>query len=452
MEPQSARTFPQEPTLYERNRLLIKGLLIGFLILLMLIPANLIMQLVKERAARQQQVISEVSSKWGQSQTLAGPYIIVPYTIVTDSVNGKARTIRKEAHFLPDVLDIKGDMQPEVRGRSTYDVILYRATLAVTGRFNPLPVADLGIRPDQVAWNEARLVFNLSDASGLQDDVSLRLNESGAALTLQSANTETGGMPANTLSVPIQLNPGAANTFSMAVKLRGSQDLSFAPMGRSTTATITSPWKSPSSIGSYLPNTSTPYSNGFTANWHILQASRPYPQAWKDGTPDFRSHTFGTRLIQPADSYAKTERSVKYAILFIALTFIVFFFIELLQRRQVHPLQYLLVGFALCVFYTLLLSISEYTGFDLAYLIAAICTVALIGLYVQSIFHSGKTALGFTSALSTLYGYIYIIIRLEDTALLAGSIGLFIILAIIMYFSRKIDWYNPGRQKTIAGA
>ena len=153
------------------------------------------------------------------------------------------------------------------------------------------------------------------------------------------------------------------------------------------------------------------------------------------------------RLIQPTDNYAKTERSVKYAILFITLTFVVFFFLEIFQKRQVHPLQYLLVGFALSVFYTLLLSISEYTGFNVAYIVAAAATVLLVTMYVWSIFKQGKVATVFGAALAGLYTYIFVLIQLQDYALLFGSMGLFVIIAVLMYFSKKIDWYAP--QKTI---
>jgi inner membrane protein len=233
--------------------------------------------------------------------------------------------------------------------------------------------------------------------------------------------------------------------FSLDIKLKGSELLYFTPVGRTTEVNMTSSWKDPAFDGQYLPDTSDISGKGFSAWWKVMQVSRNYPQCWADGTYDLASSSFGVRLIQPTDNYAKSERSVKYAILFIALTFTVFFFLEILQRKQVHPLQYILVGFALCIFYTLLLSISEYTGFNAAYIIAGSATVALIGLYVWSIFKKGRIALGFTLALGGLYAYIFILIQLQDYALLFGSIGLFIIIAILMFYSRKIDWYNSGK-------
>ncbi|MFT4094485.1 MAG: cell envelope integrity protein CreD [Niabella sp.] len=234
----------------------------------------------------------------------------------------------------------------------------------------------------------------------------------------------------------------AENTFAVNLKLKGSENLYFTPVGKTSIVNLSSKWKTPAFDGQYLP---APYSindNGFTARWKVLQVSRNYPQAWLSGGYDLESAAFGVRLIQPADNYSKTDRSVKYAILFIALTFTVFFFLEIIQKRQIHPLQYLLVGFSLCIFYTLLLSISEYTGFNPAYLIAAPATVSLIGLYVWGIFKKAKVALAFIVALGGLYTYIFILIQLQDYALLFGSIGLFLIIAVLMYFSRKIDWYG----------
>lgn len=431
------------PSFYDRNRLLIKGLLIGFLILLMLIPAAMISNLVSERAGRQAEVISEVSSKWATAQTITGPVLIVPYNFTYKGANGQIVTVKKWAHFLPDDLKINGTVIPEVRRRTLYDVTLYRSELNLTGRFSPLPLGNLQLAPESMIWAEAKLLIGINDARGLQEEVALNWGDTQVRFE--------AGMPENNalkqgLSAPVALNAQSNIPFTIKLNLRGSENLSFTPVGRSTEVSIASTWPHPDFDGQYIPDVPATISEqGFKAHWKILQASRPYPQSWKDGTPDLHASSFGVHLIQPADGYAKTERSVKYAILFIGLTFIVFLFLEILQKRQIHPLQYLLVGFALCIFYTLLLSISEYLGFNIAYLIAAIATVSLIGCYTWNVFQSGKTAIGFTIALGGLYSYIYILIQLEDYALLFGSIGLFVILAIIMYFSRKIDWYGIGK-------
>lgn len=429
----------------DRNRLLIKGFLIGFLILLMLIPAAFIGSLVRERQERQLHVVEEVSSKWASAQIVTGPVLIVPYTYAYNGTDGKPITLRKTLHLLPETLQVTGKVSPEIRKRSLYQVMLYRSALQLNGSFAPAQLNALNIDSGTIDWKDARILLGITDARGLEEEVSLQWP--GGVRKLEPGMPENGAL-SDGLSIPVTFDPAAGAAFSISLKLRGSAALSFTPVGKSTEVTLESPWPHPAFDGKYLPDTSAYISDkGFSAHWKILSSSRTFPQAWKDNKVDILSSEFGVRLLQPADGYAKTERSVKYAILFIALTFIVFFFLEILQKKQVHPLQYLLVGFALCIFYTLLLSISEYTGFNAAYAIAAIATVSLIGFYVWSVFRNGLTALGFTAALGGLYGYIYILIQLEDYALLFGSIGLFVILAILMYFSRRIDWYGTGHGK-----
>lgn len=429
----------EQASFFEKNRLLIKGLLTGFLILLMLIPAALIGNLVNERQQRQEQVVQEVAGKWADAQTVTGPVLIVPYNYTYKASEDKIITVRKTIHLLPESLRINGEVLPEVRKRSLYEVTLYRSDLKLEGTFPAMPLEALGIDSGSVIWNEARLLLGISDARGLEEEVALQWN--GSPHKLEAGMPENGALKTG-LSVPVQLNAGGSASFGMNLKLRGSENLFFTPVGKTTEVALHSSWKHPAFDGKYLPDTSADIDeHGFRAHWKILAVSRAYPQFWKNNEVDLKASSFGVRLIQPADGYVKTERSVKYAILFIALTFIVFFFLEVLQKKQVHPLQYLLVGFALCIFYTLLLSISEYTRFNVAYGIATTATMSLIGLYVWSVFHSAKTALGFTLALGGLYTYIYVLIQLEDYALLFGSIGLFVILAILMYFSRRIEWY-----------
>jgi inner membrane protein len=433
-----------QPTFFDRNRTVIKGFLIGILILIMLIPAAFTQELVRERQQRQQEVVSEVSSKWAGAQTIAGPLLVVPYKFYEKDKDGKVFEYRRNIYLLPEQLAIHGKIDPEVRHRSLYDVTLYRSTISLEGAFGSLPLEKLRIAPESTLWNEAHLLLGLNDARGLEEEVKLNLNDQ--PLTLEA------GLPENTalqqgLSTPLSLDSTKPSHFNLTIKLKGSERLFFTPVGKTTEVTLSSSWKDPAFDGQYLPtNTADVSDSGFNAKWKILQVSRNYPQYWIDGNYDLEKSSFGVKLIQPADGYAKTERSVKYALLFIALTFTVFFFMEILQKRQIHPLQYLLVGFALCIFYTLLLSISEYTGFNPAYFIAASATVCLIGLYVWSIFRKGQIALGFALALGVLYSYIFILIQLQDYALLFGSIGLFVILAILMFCSRKIDWYNAGKQ------
>jgi inner membrane protein len=427
-------------TTWEKSKMLIKGFLIGFLILVMLIPVAMLSELVAEREQRQNEVIKEVSSKWATQQTVAGPLIMVPYLVKTDSTKAP---IRRNAYILPDQLKINGKMLPEVRHRSIYDVTLYRSALQFSGSFDPSVIQKLGIPVENILWNECQVMLGLDDARGLEEEVAMQWQNNRLLLE--------AGLPDNIalktgLSGKIQLDSTRPMAFNLNLKLKGSSYLYFVPLGKTTEVTLTSPWKDPAFDGNYLPSQPARISDsGFTAKWNILQVSRNYPQVWKDAANyDLNASAFGVKLLQPTDGYAKTQRSVKYALLIIALTFTIFFLVEILQKKQVHPLQYILVGVALCVFYSLLLSISEYVGFNTAYAISATATVALISLYVLGIFKEMKIAAGFGAALGALYTYLFVLIQLQDYSLLFGSIGLFVIVAIIMFYSRKINWYGAS--------
>jgi inner membrane protein len=228
--------------------------------------------------------------------------------------------------------------------------------------------------------------------------------------------------------------------FSATVQLKGSGDLLFVPTGKTTTVSANSSWPNPSFTGSYLPDVRAVKDSGFNADWKVLYLNRKYPQQWKDNVHEMDGSAFGVDLIIPVDAYQQTTRSVKYAILIILLTFTAFFLIEWVYRRPIHSFQYALVGLALCLFYTLLLSFSEYIGFNSAYLTAAAATIILIAWFVRSILRSSMMSLFIGALLTLLYGFIFTLIQLQDYALLMGSIGLFITLGVVMYFSRKIKW------------
>lgn len=429
---------------WHKNRILIKSLLIGTLTLLMLIPASFIRQLVYEREQRKEEVIQEVSSKWAQAQTITGPVIKIPYWDYSTLADKTLIKVKKNAYFLPDQLSINGNVEPQIRHRSIYDVTLYNSEINLEGSFLPIDIAALSITPENIIWSESEILLGINDLHGLEEDVQLYWNDTSYLL---DAGLPENEILQNGLNKKIQINPESAAHFKVKLKLKGSEDLSFSPVGKSTKANIKSSWQHPSFEGKFIPsNAAIINKNGFNATWNILQVSSGIPKSWKDKKVDLFQSDFGIKLLQPNDGYGKTERSVKYAILFIGLTFTLFFFIEILQKKQIHPLQYLLVGFALSIFYTLLLSFTEYCGFNMAYGISSSATILLIGLYVMSIFKKLNITLLFSGVLSALYAYIFVLIQLQDFALLFGSIGLFAILAIIMFYSRKIDWYGTLKQ------
>jgi inner membrane protein len=231
--------------------------------------------------------------------------------------------------------------------------------------------------------------------------------------------------------------------FSFTLDINGSQSLNFLPVGKNTNVSLHSSWSNPSFSGSYLPDNREIGPDGFSADWNILHLNRNYPQQWTGSSYSIGESAFGLNLLFPVDQYQKSNRAVKYAIMFIALTFISFFFSETLRKIRIHPMQYLLVGFALIIFFSLLISLSEYVGFGYAYLISGSMIVAMITLYYYSLVKNIRATAIISLIMVTLYLFLFTILQLQDYSLIMGSIGLFVILAVVMFLSRKIDWYAP---------
>ncbi|RXK83091.1 cell envelope integrity protein CreD [Filimonas effusa] len=429
-------TTDQAPNRFT-NKVFFKAFITGFLILIMLVPAQYVNNLVKEREQRQKQVVEEVSSKWATAQTFTGPYLVIPYSV---SQPGK-QPVTQKMILLPEELKVDGTVTPAQKHRSIYQVLLYKAKIECTGHFRF--VLPENIPATNLKLGESRICIGISDFKGIEDKLQLQVNNIPHTLQpgLPTSEIDNSGF-----SAPLALTTTNLDTtlsFRLPLQLKGSSQLHFAPLAANSSFSLSSPWPSPSFDGSALPSLpADPGPDGFHATWNFNQANLPFPVAITTETVNKQALAFGLTMMEPADQYVKTLRCTKYAILFIGLSFALFFMVELMYKRPVHPLQYLLVGLALTVFYTLLLSISEFIQFDLAYLIATVATVSLISLYVKGYFGNWKIAGIFAGLLSALYGFIFILIRLEDTALLVGSIGLFVMLAIVMYISRRINWYG----------
>lgn len=438
-----------EPNFWQRNRVTIKAISVGILILVLMIPTGFIYMLIMERKERQAEVVAEVSSKWAGPQTISGPYLVIPYTTEEKNADGKLVVIKHLAYCLPEELKINGNLFPEIRSRSIYKVVLYKTTLNIQGNFSAERFTELGVESGRLQLNDAQLCFGLTDNRGIENQLFILWN--GADRPFNA------GVPKNALansgvSIPVSLADSAKPlSFNINLQLKGSEYLFFAPLGKQTVVQLKSSWTNPSFDGKFLPASQTVDEKGFTAAWKVLHFNREFPQVWTDTEVNSASSSFGLNLLLPNDAYGKSLRAVKYAILFISLTFCLYFFIELFQKRSVHPIQYVLVGLALCIFYTLLLSISEYLDFNLSYTIAATATILLITFYTKSIFEKWSIAMLFGVFLTLLYSFIFILIQLQDGALVFGSVGLFILLAVVMYYSRKIEWnYSPSvRSKTL---
>jgi inner membrane protein len=344
--------------------------------------------------------------------------------------------LTKLAYFIPDTLTMDVDVTPEQRHRGIYQVMLYSSVTRAQGRFSPIALQQLDIRPEDALWDQAYLCMGLADSKGLKD-IKFTWNNLEAPLNAASINNAIvrDGFGAN-----VRVSADQSFNFSVTISMNGSEQLLFTPLAKKSTVSMVSAWPDPSFTGSQLPDHRIT-NKGFVATWKNPANTRNFPAAWKgEGAVVTQPTPFGADLFIPVNGYQKTLRSVKYAILCILLTFAAFFIIETVSKRSVHPFQYALIGLALILFYTLLLSFSEYTGFNTAYIIASIATVGLIGWYVRGILQSSKLSAVLGTVLVLMYSYVFTILQLQDYSLLLGSIGLFLTLGVIMYFSRKIQW------------
>ena len=448
---------------WSKSKVLVKGLIISFLVLLLIIPTIFIQELIAEREQRQNEAIAEVSSKWAGGQVVTGPMLVLPYwQSEGDSATKKIRS-KHFAYFLPDALTVNASIFPKEKHRGIYKVMLYNSMVHLSGQFKEIDISKMNIIPEDVIWNEAFVKLNVSDVKGLNEELTLNWNNQPFSLSPQSFEDRSGskGLTAN---IPLSSAADLKNLpFSIKLDLNGSEELLITPVGKSTSVSIQSSWPHPSFIGDILPQTSQVKDTGFTATWKSMAYKRAYPQQWKDdayilgnrsrsfqgvnrktevvmNSSQINDASFGASLFVPVNGYQKTLRSVKYAVLCILLTFAAFFLIETSNKRSVHPFQYGLVGLALVLFYVLLLSLSEYIGFNISYIIASVATIGLISWFVKGILFSNRLSGLLSLVLVLMYTYVFTILQLQDYSLLFGSIGLFITLAVIMYFSRKIQW------------
>lgn len=413
---------------------------------LLLIPTGMITNLIHEREAVQKEAIEEVSSKWGDAQTLTGPFISIPYyKFIKQSSNninddGKIVRVKDYIHILPTELKLNGDLQPNLKNRGIHEIVVYNTNIHVAGYFEPINLNELDIPLENIRLSDAVLTTGITDLRGVKEQVQLKWNDTSS---LFNPGVVSNDVVKSGINAPINLqnSDSLKHNFSFNLELKGSEYIYFTPVGKNTELAFKSPWKHPKFTGAFLPDTSD-FENGFASKWKILHLNRNYPQMWTGPQYEIGSSAFGIDLFVPVDNYQKSFRASKYAILFIAFTFIAFFFIEVMNKVFIHPIQYILVGIALVVFYTLLLSLSEHIAFNFAFLISSLATILLVAGYVRAILGHAKFALLISGILFLMYSFIFVIIQLQDFALLFGSIGVFVILAIVMYVSRKIDWYS----------
>ncbi len=408
-----------------RDSVTVKLLSAGFIALLLLIPASMVRQLVQDRSGTHGEAIAEISDSWGRAQIVSGPAIVVPFRN-EDSIS--------YAYFLPESLDVIGSLETETLYRGIYEAAVYTSRLEISGRFAAPDFSDWSMDDADILWEEAAVAVGITDMRGIQNQVTL---EWGDISTIFGPGIQEDAVMGAGMSAQVPID--SARAFRFSLDLKGSRSLFFVPVGKETHVSLMSPWSDPSFDGAFLPVSREVTDDGFEADWMVLDLNRPFPQAWRGRSADLRGSAFGVRLLMPVDHYRKTLRASTYAILVIGLTLLSIFLLEVLLQRRAHPFQYILVGLGLCMFYGLLLALSEHLSFNLSYAMAAVATTTTIAAYLRTVFQAKSYGVG--GVLLTAYAFMFVLLQLEEMALLVGMIGLFVILAATMYLTRNIQWF-----------
>lgn len=424
-----------------------KVAVIGLLILVLLIPLAMINGVIAERDRTGRSAVSEVQRTWGGAQFIAGPALVIPYDIVHTTKAGEEYVSRYHLYLLPETLDIEADVAADIRRRGIYDVPVYTATMRLRGAFPKPDFTTLKITDSAVDWDNAYVALSVSDGRAIAELPGVTF--AGKELRFEPGGEPVKGLPP-TIVAPLgtilhTAGRGTAPSFDIELRVNGSESLRFLPAGDTTRLTMRSTWPSPSFSGNYLPEQHDVRADGFTASWKVSSIGRVMPSRWTDAvaaTGMAELSAFGVDLYSPISVYRLTERAAKYGILFIGLSFVSYFLFEIVAGLRLHPLQYLLVGLANCLFYLLLLSLAEHAGFGWAYLASGLASCALIVGYSQSVLGDRRRTMIMAAVLGLLYGFLYLTLKAETYAMLAGALGLWAVLAIVMYLTRRIDWYG----------
>jgi inner membrane protein len=417
---------------------------VGFVFLLisfLMIPMYWIQSLIEDRENLQKNVEQEVANSWGQEQLIRGPVLCIPFEETT-MIDGKPYTDNHLLFLTPDDLSIQANANSETRTKGIFNTVVFTSDNTITGSFNLETIPkSTNIR---YRFNDAVMITGITDQTAITNKIETKWNGS-ASKTIPG--TKHAGFASAGFHCATPINPEQEKfSFSQQFTARGSTAIRYLPSGKNSDIDIKSNWNSPSFTGRNLPQQREITDKGFTAHWDASEYNRPFPDFWRDAEYQFDSNTgvFGVKLYQTADFYQKNMRSVKYAFLVITLSFLVFFFYEMLLKIKIHPIQYIMIGLSLAIFYALLISFTEHIGFNQAYLISAVAVIGLIAFYAYAIIRKTKLIVLLTGLFSMLYAYIFILLQLEDYALLAGCIGMFAILASVMTMSRRVNWYEIG--------
>jgi inner membrane protein len=432
----------------------IKVFTIGFLILLLLIPLGMIHETINDRDQVHQTARTDIQRTWGESQLIAGPVLVLPFDAVHVNQRGERFVNRSEMYILPAELDIDASVDSEIRYRGIHKVPVYSSGIRLRGTFAAIDAETLGIDGAGIHWGEASIVVGVRDGRAIAETPTLELN--GESIAFVPGGQLVAGLPPQIqapLRDTLETDTPADLAFDMTLNVKGSESLFLLPLGDTTRASIRSAWPSPSFSGSYLPQTREVTDSGFTADWRISSIGRSLPSRWtKDSgaAASAEAAAFGVDLYLPISIYRLTLRAVTYGVLFVVLTFVAYFMFETIAGLRLHPLQYLMVGLGNVIFFLLLISLAEHVGFGWSYLVSAAASSGLVVGYSYSVLGERGRATIIGGVLFVLYCFLYMTLKAETYALLVGSIGLWAALAMVMYLTRRIDWYEKRGESPTA--
>lgn len=412
---------------------------VGLMGLMLIVASWLVSSTVSARRESWNQIRKGLVAAWGEPQDVVGPMLRVPVRREVRDGGGQPAHESTVAWFLPERLAVDGAFGTELLRHGICKTSVYSTDMKIEAVFPAnmaVILAEQGMKPD---WDQAKLILGVSDLRGIKSQPVVDWD--GGKLVLQPA-TENVPLKGGVLEARLGREPRGEVPFAAALKIRGSQQVGFLPIGRTTTVTLRSPWKTPEFVGPFFPDSKSVDAAGFRAAWSIQDISRSIPQYWFGEARDLKAFHFGVDFAVPVDYYRATTRAIQYATMFIFLTLVVFFFVEFFLKRRLHPVQYLLVGAGIVLFYLLLLSLAEHLAFPVAYALAAAAIVGVIGSYTHWVFKRASVTAFVGGILSALYSFFYTLLQMEEYSLLLGSAGMLGALVLIMYLTRDFEWYG----------
>ncbi|NGM62793.1 cell envelope integrity protein CreD [Sphingobacterium sp. SGG-5] len=476
---QNESELPQQVSTFEKisNSIIAKLLIILILLLLLLIPMSWVKDLISERKLRDESVKVEIAGKWGGPQVISGPVIGIPYNFPhTSNISDEKGRIMKETltdedyiFIVPKSMKVYAQVEPEYLSRGIYRSVVYNSDLYLSGEFDELDLKKLGVDPAKVKWTDAKIFIGMSDTKGLKANPTMQIGLHNVAF---EGNTTLINLFERTMSVSLDLSSqSTVNKFDIHYELRGSKSLNVFPLADQNQILVEGKWSNPSFNGSYLPENRDVNLNEFRAEWNIPSFDRKFPHQWANHkgalyqivnnyeivedtvVPSTDNQVRATEkdmvqvnFLEAINNYQQTTRVAKYGLLVILLTFSSLFFTEIIKKRHIHIIQYILIGCAMVLFYSLLLAFGEHVVFNTSYLISFVATTALISAFIYWITKDKKICLLFSGILTLFYGFIFVLMQLQDFSLLVGTIGIFIILAVMMRLSTKINWNQFDRR------